>query len=126
MNAVGLATLANLSACAYVLQGAEWYRTRDRVRLGLGGLKKMGEVWPCASKDERRVKGVARGVFSMPRVGERQIVNGGIESIEHQLAGQDFGFPLAGNDLTGFEDLGGIDYLAMLENSQSGNRMHNC
>jgi hypothetical protein len=32
-------SFANLSACANMLEGAEWLRTRDRIRLGLGTLK---------------------------------------------------------------------------------------
>jgi len=36
---VALITLANLSACAFTLQGPEWHRARVRIRLGLGTLK---------------------------------------------------------------------------------------
>ncbi|PVH87129.1 hypothetical protein DL98DRAFT_509999 [Cadophora sp. DSE1049] len=62
-------TLANLSACAFILTGPEWYRTRDRIRLGLGSLKTMGEVWAIARKSEKETKMIARSVFAMPKPG---------------------------------------------------------
>ncbi|KAL2063745.1 hypothetical protein VTL71DRAFT_5550 [Oculimacula yallundae] len=64
-----LSTLAQLSACAYVLTGPEWYRTRDRIRLGLGGLKAFAEVWAIARTNEKETKMIARSVFAMPRPG---------------------------------------------------------
>jgi len=68
-------TLANLSACAYILTGPEWYRTRDRIRLGLGSLKAFGEVWAIARSNEKETKMIARSVFSMPRPGTTTIEN---------------------------------------------------
>ncbi|KAL5314584.1 hypothetical protein ACEPPN_017225 [Leptodophora sp. 'Broadleaf-Isolate-01'] len=70
-----LSTLANLSACAYILTGPEWYRTRDRIRLGLGGLKAFGEVWSLARTNEKETKMIARSVFAMPRPGTATIEN---------------------------------------------------
>lgn len=64
-----LSTLANLSACAYILTGSEWYRTRDRVRLGLGCLKTFSEVWEVSRWTEKETKKIARTVFAMPRPG---------------------------------------------------------
>lgn len=84
-----LCMLAYLSACKYFLQGGDWYRARDRIRLGLGGLKKMGEVWPLARKAEKEIKQIARGAFQLPRP-ESQ----GISSFQIDYMGfdaQDFG-----------------------------------
>jgi hypothetical protein len=64
-----LSTLANLSACAYILTGSEWYRTRDRVRLGLGCLKTFSEIWEVSRWTEKETKKIARTVFAMPRPG---------------------------------------------------------
>jgi hypothetical protein len=64
-----LSTLANLSACAYFLTGSEWYRTRDRIRLGLGCLKTFSEVWEVSRWNEKETKKIARTVFAMPRPG---------------------------------------------------------
>lgn len=63
ISGIATSTLASLSACAFFLtQGSDgdWYRMRDRVRLGLGGLKKFGEYWQAAKRAEREVKEVAR------------------------------------------------------------------
>jgi hypothetical protein len=135
---IALSTLANLSACAYILSGGEWYRTRDRIRLGLGGLKKFGECWKTARRTERETKKVARNVFALPRPGEINLhpgggyeydmLNGGIGNGNghghglgaHQIAVNNVGQ----ENLTGFEDLGGIDYLSMLENAQAISRVH--
>jgi len=62
-----LSILANLSACSYILTGSEWYRTRDRVRLGLGCLKTFSEVWEVSRRTEKETKKIARTVFAMPR-----------------------------------------------------------
>jgi len=64
---LAISTLANLSACAYILTGAEWYRTRDRIRLGLGGLKAMGEIWQVSKRTEKETKQIARSVFALAR-----------------------------------------------------------
>jgi hypothetical protein len=56
-----------LSACTYILKGDDWYRARDRIRLGLGGLKKIGEVWAVARKAETEIKLMAQSVFGSPR-----------------------------------------------------------
>jgi hypothetical protein len=64
------ATLANLSACAYVFDprgekgGNAWNMTRDRVRLGLGATKTFAQVWAGAKGTERELKKIARGVFA--------------------------------------------------------------
>ena len=111
---ITLSTLANLSACAYVLQGAEWYRTRDRVRLGLGALKKFGEVWATSRWTEKETKKIARSVFEMPRPGmevpvEQQHIPHG--HAHHAVQNSDF--RMMSNEIAvGLKDMGGLDYLA--------------
>lgn len=39
---LSLFALANLSACAYLVEGEEWFRMRERVWLSLGMLKGLG------------------------------------------------------------------------------------
>lgn len=72
------ATLANLSACAYVYnnrgddrerggnfeRSSEWKMARDRIRLGLGATKVLAGVWEGARGTERELKTIARGVFA--------------------------------------------------------------
>lgn len=64
ITSIALATCANLSSCAYTLNGTERSRARDRVRLGLGGLKKLAEAWSNARRTEREIKFIARSVFA--------------------------------------------------------------
>jgi len=97
---IAQSTLANLSACAYTLQGAEWYRTRDRVRLGLGGLKKFAEVWSFARRTERETKLIARNIFAgqttpnqshrSPNVGVITPSHHGVQAMESRSS---YGFP---------------------------------
>ena len=95
-------SLANISACSYVLSGAEWYRTRDRIRLGLGGLKKFGEVWAMGRRTEKDTKKIARHVFQLPKPGL-------------EMSGS-FDFEmLGGESLMGFDNLGGMEYMDLMD-----------
>jgi hypothetical protein len=60
-----LAILAQISACNFVLKGADYVAGRDRVRLGLGAVKEFSEVWPVACKTMKEVKVIAREVLSV-------------------------------------------------------------
>ncbi|ESZ96962.1 hypothetical protein SBOR_2644 [Sclerotinia borealis F-4128] len=80
-----MATLANLSACAFVYvdrgesvegsaergdkRSCEWRMARDRIRLGLGATKVLAGVWEGARGTERELKVIARGVFANTNVG---------------------------------------------------------
>ena len=118
---IALSTLANLSACAYVLSGTEWYRTRDRIRLGLGGLKKFGEVWRLSRKTESETKAIARAVFTLPRQDDL---------LRHEQAGSGLGFEgrekwgtresfLGFNDFQTQTTMGALNPLNMLDDGQS-------
>lgn len=145
---IALSTLANLSACAYTLHGADWYRTRDRVRLGLGGLKKLAEVWSIARRTERETKCIARSVFGgQPPTPSYRNQNGGVATQRQHInqgvsGGSFYGFPGFQehnmgqqqdqlNMSTFDEELGSfgggmdnhinavnVEYLTMLDNSQ--------
>ncbi|TVY82321.1 hypothetical protein LSUE1_G004089 [Lachnellula suecica] len=117
------ATLASLSACCYVLTGPEWYHTRDRIRLGLGGLKKFGEVWATSRQAESDTKKIARSVFALPRPGS----GSGTPEMGDVFGKMNFADPmeqvvdssgsvdsLVGMDM-GWQDLREVDYLALLE-----------
>jgi hypothetical protein len=96
---IGLITLANLSACAFILHGAEWQRTRDRIRLGLGSLKCLGEVWATSKRTEKETKKIARIVFSLPvpTLKSRSDIEFGMEADCYLIS-------------TGLEDLSDLDY----------------
>ncbi|TVY28318.1 hypothetical protein LHYA1_G003698 [Lachnellula hyalina] len=116
-----LTTLACLSACCYVLEGQEWLRMRDRVRLGLGGLKAFGEVWGTSRRTEGETKRIARAVFEAGGTGEGssgmspetgQLVNSG-DSVE-QIGFGGAGDMMGGMEM-GWEDLREMEYLGMLD-----------
>ncbi|KUJ24551.1 uncharacterized protein LY89DRAFT_679662 [Mollisia scopiformis] len=104
---LALSTLANLSACAYVLNGVEWYRTRDRIRLGLGGLKAMGEIWQISKRTETEVKQIARSVFAMARPQDAK-------NIDNAFAFQGIETSTITPDIqaldVGWEELGQLEY----------------
>jgi hypothetical protein len=87
---------------------------RDRIRLGLGGLKAFGEVWGTSRRTERETKRIARSVFASgngsgsgtPEMGEMNFVeqvdlSGGVDGI--------------GGMEMGWQDLREMEYLAMLD-----------
>lgn len=94
------------------------------MRLGLGSAKKLGEVWSVSRKVEKQTKKIARAVFSMPRP-ETEVAgsSGGSVPQDHGSI-QHFDYQMTGHghvpgQMTGFENLGGLEYLSMLENPQS-------
>lgn len=62
-----LATVVHLSACSWLLSGDEGYLAKERIRLGIGALKTLDEVWGVAGCVLQQVKGAAREVFRFPR-----------------------------------------------------------
>ncbi|KAJ8066195.1 hypothetical protein OCU04_005281 [Sclerotinia nivalis] len=135
------ATLANLSACAYVYddrgdgnrgeregkESAEWRMARDRIRLGLGATKVLAGVWEGARGTERELKIIARGVFANASLGvERSRGStpgmGGVmgsTSIHGGFAERTTGFEGTGGDIMegDFEEdfrAGELEYLGIL------------
>ncbi|TAQ84187.1 hypothetical protein B7494_g7482 [Chlorociboria aeruginascens] len=104
------ATLAHLSACAYIHSGNEWNTTRDRIRLGLGTLKTFGEVWSMSRRIEKDLKKVARSVFSTPGMG-----------VGHALAGYEFALDGTESVVSGFEDLSELEYLELMNANANAN-----
>lgn len=58
-------TLALLSACNYLLQGKELAIARDQIRLTIGCLKSLGEVWPRTAKNVQEIQTIARHVLGL-------------------------------------------------------------
>src|SRR5690606_32511625 len=63
-----LATVVHLSACSWLLTGDEGYLAKERIRLGIGALKTLDEVWGVAGAVLTQVKSAAREVFRYPRM----------------------------------------------------------
>ncbi|KFY69115.1 hypothetical protein V496_00494 [Pseudogymnoascus sp. VKM F-4515 (FW-2607)] len=62
--------LAQMSACRFKLKGAEYKAARDRVRLGLGAIKALGEVWPIGQVTVGEIQTIARDVLSLRKSAE--------------------------------------------------------
>ncbi|RPA99568.1 hypothetical protein L873DRAFT_1789511 [Choiromyces venosus 120613-1] len=62
---ITLAAIVHLSACSWLLHGDEGFLAKERIRLGVGALKTLEEVWNVAGCVLMQVKGVAREVFSL-------------------------------------------------------------
>lgn len=62
-----LATIVHLSACSWLLTGDEGYLAKERIRLGIGALKTLDEVWGVAGCVLQQVRLAARHVFRFPR-----------------------------------------------------------
>lgn len=62
---ITLAAIVHLAACSWLLTGDEGFLAKERIRLGVGALKTLGEVWSVADCVLMQVKGVAREVFSL-------------------------------------------------------------
>lgn len=65
-----LLILAQISACRFKLKGAEYKAARDRVRLGLGAIKVLGEVWTIGRITVSEIQTIAREVLSLQKPGE--------------------------------------------------------
>jgi hypothetical protein len=105
---VVLSVLAQLSACSYVLQGAEYEVARNRIRLGIGTLKEYGKIWPLGQQSLVEVKSIAREVFSMATTRKRS-------SIEPELNLDSFDAIDPLNIQSFFDEFGALDYLSMLD-----------
>jgi hypothetical protein len=53
-------TIAHLSACKYVFKGRQLYIARERVRVAIGALETLGQIWPRAKNVVREIKTIAK------------------------------------------------------------------
>ncbi|KAI6781458.1 C6 zinc finger domain-containing protein [Emericellopsis cladophorae] len=60
-------TLALLSACNYLLKGKELAVARDQIRVTIGCLRSLGEVWPRTARNVTEIQTIARHVLGMER-----------------------------------------------------------
>ncbi|KAH7150935.1 hypothetical protein DER46DRAFT_400449 [Fusarium sp. MPI-SDFR-AT-0072] len=58
-------TLALLSACTYMLKGQALVVARDQIRLTIGCLKAVGEVWPRTARNVKEIQTIARHVLGL-------------------------------------------------------------
>lgn len=53
-------TLALLSACSFLLKGTELSIARDQIRMTIGCLRTLGEIWPRTAQNVREIQAIAR------------------------------------------------------------------
>ena len=58
-------TLALLSACKFLLKGTELAIARDQIRMTVGCLKTLGEVWPRTMKNLQEIQIIARHALGL-------------------------------------------------------------
>lgn len=58
-------TLALLSACAFQLGGKELAIARDQIRMTIGCLKDLGELWPRTASNVKEIQTIARHVLGL-------------------------------------------------------------
>lgn len=58
-------TLALLSACAFQLSGKELAVARDQIRMTIGCLRDLGELWPRTARNVKEIQTIARHVLGL-------------------------------------------------------------
>ncbi|KAK6340958.1 hypothetical protein TWF696_009271 [Orbilia brochopaga] len=64
---ITLSAIVHLSACSWLLYGEEGYMAKERIRLSVGALKTLEDIWHIAQCVLMQVKVVSREVFALPR-----------------------------------------------------------
>jgi hypothetical protein len=62
---VATTTIGHLAACRYIFKDEQLKVARERIRVAMGALEAMAEVWPRGKKVVREVKTVARELLSL-------------------------------------------------------------
>lgn len=58
-------TLALLSACKFLFKGRELQVARDQIRMTIGVLRGLGELWPRAGRNVQELRTIARHVLGL-------------------------------------------------------------
>jgi hypothetical protein len=58
-------TLALLSACVFLLRGKDLVTARDQIRMTIGCLKALGEVWPRTARNVRELQTIGQYVLGL-------------------------------------------------------------
>ncbi|KAH8727024.1 hypothetical protein GQ44DRAFT_725776 [Phaeosphaeriaceae sp. PMI808] len=62
---VALITIAQLSACRYIYKEPKLAMEREKIRLNMGVLKMMGEVWPSGEREYHTMGIIAREILGL-------------------------------------------------------------
>ncbi|KAB8247659.1 hypothetical protein BDV35DRAFT_404030 [Aspergillus flavus] len=106
-------TLALLSACSALFKGTQLSTARDQIRMTLGCLKVLGEVWPRIARNVREIQTIAQTVLGIGPVGKNSMTPS--SSAGPSFGGGEDGLDLftrvPSNDTTNSSSLGSIEDL---------------
>lgn len=72
-------TLALLSACSALLKGKDLAIARDQIRMTLGCLTVLGEVWPRTARNVREIQMIAQCVLGLGQIDSNHSTPGSSE-----------------------------------------------
>ncbi|KIW21077.1 hypothetical protein PV08_01656 [Exophiala spinifera] len=115
-------TLALLSGCKFLFKGKELAVARDQIRMTIGCLKVLGEVWPRTAKNVQEIQTIARHVLGLGNPGATEPDNSvrgpsEVPSLSSNDQGQttnegpDDEDPSPNNDIDIFPSLGSMEDL---------------
>lgn len=107
-------TLALLSACSTHLKGKDLAIARDQIRMTLGCLKVLGEVWPRTARNVREIQTIAQCVLGLGQVASNHSTPGSSELPPFDADGMTLdsiasGLSTADNDLSASVAIGDLD-----------------
>lgn len=111
-------TLALLSACNFLLRGKELAIARDQIRMIIGCLKALAEIWPRTQRNVHEIQLIARYVLGL----EKSVDPGLTESSGPDESVQGLGSEVTINDdvLASMDALEGIDLWQSLGDLDAG------
>jgi hypothetical protein len=102
-------TLALLSACHFYLKGSKLAIARDQIRMTIGCLKALGEIWPRTARNVREIQTIAQHVLGVgPRgtsTGMGNTTTPGSSDLPQLVGGQGSGSGSLGSSEGGDPDL---------------------
>ncbi|KAK1999790.1 hypothetical protein LX36DRAFT_631736 [Colletotrichum falcatum] len=106
-------TLALLSACNFLFKGKELAIARDQIRMSIGCLKTLGEIWPRTARNVQELQTIARHVLRVGSKGTSSSINtpkpSGAPSLSASGGGVGSHTQPPANESDAFSSLGSMD-----------------
>ncbi|PLB44820.1 hypothetical protein P170DRAFT_440047 [Aspergillus steynii IBT 23096] len=116
-------TLALLSACNFLLKGKDLAIARDQLRMIIGCLKALAELWPRTQRNVHEIQLIARYVLGLEqkRADPVESVSGGVSGSEESAQGVELEVAVTSDDaLPSVDALEGIDLWQSLGDLDAG------
>ena len=98
---VATVAIANLSACKYILAEQRLSLARERLRVSIGVLKSLEEIWPLGKVTLQELRAVAREMLNLGNTN----ADSSISDISEYVAGQFLTFDYLSDMLSGSDAL---------------------